>query len=100
MYEEGVADNPRHLELDSVEEIRCNVLLQSACYLQGVCRYHDRNVQQHSFNIGDMVLHRIQGETGLHKLNSRWEGTFLVHKVIEPGSYRLQYPNGQKVPNS
>jgi hypothetical protein len=39
-------------------------------------------------------------ETGLHKLNSRWEGPFIMHKVIGPGSYRLQYPDGQEVPNS
>jgi hypothetical protein len=26
------------------------------------------------------------------------EGSFLVHKVIGPGSYRLQYYDGQKVP--
>jgi hypothetical protein len=70
MYEEGKADNARHLELDSAEEVTCNVLLQSTRYLQGVRRYHDQNVQQQSFNIGDMVLHRIQDETRLHKLNS------------------------------
>jgi hypothetical protein len=29
MYEEGEADDARHLELDSAEEVRCNVLLQS-----------------------------------------------------------------------
>jgi hypothetical protein len=45
MFEEGEADSARHLELDSTEEIRCNALMQSARYLQGVCRYHDRNVQ-------------------------------------------------------
>jgi hypothetical protein len=56
MYAEGEADSARLFELDSVEEIRCNVLLQSARYLQGVHHYHDRNVQRHSFNIGDMVL--------------------------------------------
>jgi hypothetical protein len=69
MYEEEAKD-ARHLELDSAEEVRCNVLLQSVRYLQGVCRYHDRNVQERSFNVGDLVLHRIQNETGLHKLSS------------------------------
>ena len=43
----------------SSEEERCNALVQSARYLQGVRRYHDRNVQERSFNIGDMVLRRI-----------------------------------------
>jgi hypothetical protein len=59
MFEEGEADTARHLEFDSAEEIRCNVLVQSALYLQEVHRYHDRNVQRRSFNVGDMVLRRI-----------------------------------------
>jgi hypothetical protein len=59
MYEEGEADDARHLELDSAEEVRCNVLLQSAYHLQGVRRYHDQNVKRRSFNVGDMVLRRI-----------------------------------------
>jgi hypothetical protein len=76
MFDEGEADIARHLKLDSAEEIRCNVLFQSGCYLQGVRRYHKRNVQRRSFNVGDMVLQRIQNDTRLHKLNSQWEGRY------------------------
>ena len=50
--------------------------------------------------MGDMVLRRIQYETGLHKLNSRWEGPFIVTKVTGQASYQLIYPDGLKVPNS
>ena len=50
-YQEGEADEARQLELDSVEEARINALTQSARYLQGVRCYHDRNVQQRSFNM-------------------------------------------------
>jgi hypothetical protein len=100
MFKEDEADTATHLELDSAEEIRCNALLQSAHYLQGVLHYHDTNVQRRSFNVGDMVLRRIQVDTGPHKLNSRWEEPFIVHKVTGPESYRLQYPDGQEVPNS
>jgi hypothetical protein len=99
-YQEGEADEARQLELDSVEEVRINALTQSARYLQGVRHYHDRNVQQRSFNVGDLVLRRIQDETGLHKLNSRWEGPFIVSEVTRPGSYRITYANGNEVPNS
>jgi hypothetical protein len=45
MYEEGKADSAKLLKLDSTEEIRCKVLLQSARYLKGVRCYHDWNVQ-------------------------------------------------------
>jgi hypothetical protein len=36
MYEEGEADQARYPKLDSAEEVRCNILLQSARYLQGI----------------------------------------------------------------
>ena len=62
-YQEGEADEARQLELDSVEKARINALTQLARYLQSVRRYHDRNVQQRSFNIGDLVLRMIQDET-------------------------------------
>jgi hypothetical protein len=99
MYNEGEADEARQLELDSVEEAR-TTLVQSARYLQGIRCYHDHNVRERSFSIGDLVLCCIQDESGLHKLNSRWEGPFVIKQVTRPGSYRLQYPEGQDVPNS
>jgi hypothetical protein len=68
MYNEGEADEARQLELDSVEEARCTALVQSARYLQGIRRYHDRNLKEQSFSIGVLVLHRIQDESGLHKI--------------------------------
>jgi hypothetical protein len=68
MYDEGEVDEARQLELDYVEEARCTALVQSARYLQGIRRYHVRNVRERSFNIGDLVLRRIQDESGLHKL--------------------------------
>jgi hypothetical protein len=100
MYKEGDADEARQLELDSVKEAHCSALVQSARYLQGIRRYHNRNIKEQSFSIGDLVLRRVQDESGLHKLNSRWEGPFIVKRVTRPGSYRRQHPDGQDVPNS
>jgi hypothetical protein len=56
MYKEGEADDARYLELDLAEEVRCNALLQSALYLQGVCCYHDRNVQKPQWPGGPKLL--------------------------------------------
>jgi hypothetical protein len=74
IFEEGKADTARHLELNSAEEIKCNILLQSACYLQGVCCYHDQNVQGHSFNVGDMVLRQIWNDNGYTSLTRDGRG--------------------------
>jgi hypothetical protein len=89
-YDEGVSEDSRRVDIDGLKEAHCAALVQSARYLEGIRRYHDRNVKERSFNIGDLVLRHIQNTEGLHKLSSPWEGPFTVAKVTGPGSYRLQ----------
>jgi hypothetical protein len=55
-YDEGVSEDSRRVDIDGLEEARCAALVQSARYLEGILRYHDRNVKEHSFNVGDLVL--------------------------------------------
>jgi hypothetical protein len=99
-YDQGVSEDSRRVDIDGLEEARCAALVQSARYLEGIRGYHDRNVKERSFNIGDLVLRRIQNTEGLHKLSSPWEGPFIVAKVTGPGSYRLQTLEGEDVNNS
>jgi hypothetical protein len=58
-YNEGILEDSRQIDIDSLEEARCTTLVQSARYLEGIHCYHDRNIKERSFNIGDLVLHRI-----------------------------------------
>jgi hypothetical protein len=99
-YDEGISEDSRRVDIDGLEEARCTALVQSGRYLEGIRRYHDRNVKGRSFNVGDLVLHRIQKTERLHKLSSPWEGPFTVAKVTELGSYRLQMLEGEDVSNS
>jgi hypothetical protein len=99
-YDEGVSEDSRRVDIDGLEEDPCAALIQSARYLEGIRRYHDRNVKEHSFNVGDLVIRRIQNTEGLHKLSSPREGPFTVAKVTAPGSYRLQTLEGEDVNNS
>jgi hypothetical protein len=64
-YNEGVSEDSRQVDIDGLEEARCATLVQSARYLEGILRYHDHNAKERSFNIGDLVLHRIQNTEGL-----------------------------------
>jgi hypothetical protein len=99
-YDEGVYEDSRRVDIDGLDEARCAALVQSTRYLEGIRRYHDRNVKECSFNVGDLVLRSIQKTEGLHKLSSPWEGPFTVSKVTGLGSYRLQTLEGEDVSNS
>jgi hypothetical protein len=56
-YDEGVSEDSRRVDIDGLEEARCAALVQSARYLEGIRCYHDRNVKEHSFNIGEALKH-------------------------------------------
>jgi hypothetical protein len=99
-YDEGIYEHSRRVDIDDLKEARCIGLVHSARYLEGIRRYHDRNVKEHSFNVDDLVLRRIQNTKGLHKLSSPWEGPFSVSKVTGPGSYYLQTLEGDDISNS
>jgi hypothetical protein len=62
-YEECVAEETRQTDVNSLEEARCNALVQSARYLEKIRHYHDHNVKERSFNVGDLVLRSRQGYT-------------------------------------
>jgi hypothetical protein len=58
-YAEGISEDSRRVDIDGLEEARCAALVQSARYLEGIRRYHDHNIKERSFNVGDLVLRRI-----------------------------------------
>nr|AAV31299.1 putative polyprotein [Oryza sativa Japonica Group]AAV32107.1 putative polyprotein [Oryza sativa Japonica Group] len=94
-YEEDRVD-----DINRLEEAREVALIQLARYLQGLRRYHNRNVRSRAFLVGDLVLRRIQTTQDRHKLSPLWEGPFIIAEVTRPGSYRLKREDGTLVSNS
>jgi hypothetical protein len=99
-YDKGILEDSRQVDIDVLEEAHCVALVQLARYLEGIRRYHDRNVKEHSFNVGDLVLRRIQNTEGPSKLSSPWEGPFTVAKLTGPSYYRLQTLEDEDITNS
>jgi len=69
-------------------------------YLDSLHKYYNRNIQERSFAVDDMVLRRRQKTDGMHKLSSAWEGPYIVKVVTQLGSYRLYDQDGIDIPNS
>jgi hypothetical protein len=88
-YEEGTTEEMRKVDLDNIEEHRVAALMRHTRHEQQLRRYHDRNVWERSFNMGDLVLRRIQTTKGMQKLSAPWEGPFIVMEVVSPSTYCL-----------
>jgi hypothetical protein len=98
-YKEGTAEGMRKVDLDSIEEHHVAALMRHTRHEKQLCRYHDRNMRERSFNMGDLVIRRNQDTKGMHKLSAPWEGPFVVMEVIDLATYRLQWADDQGVPN-
>jgi hypothetical protein len=75
---------------DLLDEARDVALARSAVYQQSLRNYHSRWVRGWSFEPGNLVLRLKQTSTS--KLETPWEGPYLVHEVILGGAYRLRNP--------
>jgi len=98
--DQSSADITRELEINCIEEKRLISCLRIAMYFEAIRQYHNRNVKDRSFVVGDLVLKWKTSQEGTHKLSTPWEGPFGVAEVTRPTSYRLAYPDGTRLPNS
>jgi hypothetical protein len=46
-YDERISEDSKQVDIDGLEEARCAALVQSTRYLEGIRRYHDRNIKEH-----------------------------------------------------
>jgi hypothetical protein len=79
---------------DLLDEARDVALVRSTVYQQNLRNYHSRWVRERSFEPGNLVLRLKQTSTS--KLESPWEGPYLVHEAILGGAYQLRDPKTRK----
>ena len=66
-------------------------------YKQRVARQFNRQVKTRPIKLGVWVVRKVE-TTGLShlkgKLGANWDGPYKVTKVIKPGTFRLENPEG------
>ena len=82
-----------------LEETREATAVRNSHYKQVVARYHNQQVKERLFQVGDLVLKKVKS-TGKHvrKLAPSWEGPFRVRQIVCPGTYRLSGLDGSVFP--
>ena len=88
MYEEKEAELDRRDSLDALEEERDVAKARSAFYQQQARRYQSREVRAKNYNVGKLVLRLLDKKKD--KLKPKWEGPFIIDKVLTGGAYRLR----------
>ena len=88
MYEEREAELDRQDSLDALEEERDVAKARSAFYQQQARRYQSREVWAKTYNVGELVLRLSDKKKD--KLKPKWEGPFVIDKVLTGGAYLLR----------
>jgi hypothetical protein len=86
--------------MDQLEEARDVALVHSVRYQQSLRRYHAQGVRPRDFQVGDLVLWLCQDARGRHKLTPPWEGSFIIAKILKPGTYKLANEEGEVYNNA
>jgi hypothetical protein len=89
-YVEEDAQKALEDALDMLDDARDVALTRSVVYQQSLHNYHIRWVCGWSFEPNNLVLCLTQTSTS--KLESPWEGPYLIHEVIPGGAYQLRNP--------
>jgi hypothetical protein len=99
-YDNRSNQTSREDSLDQQEEARDMALLHSTRYQQSLRRYHARGVRSRDLQVGDLVLRLRQDARGRHKLTPPWEGSFIIAKILKPGTYKLANSQGEVYSNA
>ncbi|KAJ9561688.1 hypothetical protein OSB04_006848 [Centaurea solstitialis] len=90
-------------DLDALEEIREKALRTMAAQKGIVERHFNKKVKTKIFQVGDYVLRHVfqnTQEPNAGKLSIKWEGPYIISKVIGNGAYRLTTMEGMEIPRS
>ncbi|KAG7559445.1 hypothetical protein ISN45_Aa05g010410 [Arabidopsis thaliana x Arabidopsis arenosa] len=87
---------------DFAKELRDQALVWIQNYQNAAAKYYNQNVKERRFNVGDLVLREVfhnTKEENAGKLGARWEGSYLISKVVHPGVYQLMTMNLKEIQN-
>ena len=94
-YNEAASTEALEDDVDALDEARDIALARSAIYQQNLRGYHSRRVRSRAFVEGDLVLRRRQKSH--QKLESPWEGPYIIAEAIPGRAYRLKDPDSGEI---
>jgi hypothetical protein len=87
-------------EKDLLELERIKVVENLQKYQDETRSWRDPNVKKRDFDVGNLVLLRSPRTENSSKLESKWEGSYVIIEKTRPRVYRLADPQGPKLEHS
>ena len=88
-------------ELDTSDELREATTIQLASYQHRLANSYNKRVRPRVFQPGDLVLRKVFKNTAdprAGKFQPNWEGSYVVRRLGEPGSYAIDTIDGTPIP--
>ncbi|KAL0449087.1 UNVERIFIED_CONTAM: hypothetical protein Slati_1465100 [Sesamum latifolium] len=81
--------------LDLVDELRETAFIRIQRYKGAMINAHNKRVKARYFQVGDLVLRRVDTLKPVGKLDPKWEGPYKITKIIGNGAYELEDAEGR-----
>ncbi|XP_075507597.1 uncharacterized protein LOC142544433 [Primulina tabacum] len=82
------------MELDLVEEKRDRAFIRMEAYRSRVMKSYNKKVRIRDFQVGDLVMKKVNPAGDVGKLEARWEGPYKITRKISSGSFSLENAQG------
>ena len=86
--------------IDTIEAIKTQAAINLGRYQEETRRWRNKKVRPREIKEGDLILRRIPKSNQQGKMNSKWEGPFLVDSMARPEACRLHTLEGVEEPYS
>ncbi|XP_075524468.1 uncharacterized protein LOC142556853 [Primulina tabacum] len=87
-------DQSRAMELDLVEERRDRAFIRMEAYRSRVTKSYNKRVRIRDFQVGDLVMKKVNPAGDVRKLEARWEGPYKITRKVSSGSFYLEDAQG------
>ncbi|XP_011082215.1 uncharacterized protein LOC105165037 [Sesamum indicum] len=97
-YEPKENSQERSFDLTVIEEGRDRAYAKILRYKSMMTKSYNRRVRSRSFQVGDLVLKKVEVTKHVGKLDPTWEGPYKVVEIRKKGTYTLQDMEGKNLP--
>ncbi|XP_075521492.1 uncharacterized protein LOC142554707 [Primulina tabacum] len=90
-------DQSRAMELDLIEEKRDRAFIRMESYRSRVMKSYNKRVRIRDFQVGNLVMKKVNPAGEVGKLEDRWEGPYKITRRVSSGSFYLEDTQGRSL---